>query len=164
MSTANAAVQGIIAYQFNDLSLLTEALQAPGVYTGTRVTPDGHKRMALLGDTVMKLALLDHWYGGGGSRGNSSPVRYLRLARAKLLLGTGDSLIQSQLSNSNLGIIGRQHGLEAHINNNPSQLGVVSDKTLATTVEAILGAVYLDCGKELENVKSVMRIFGLGPV
>lgn len=75
MSTANAAVQGIIAYQFNDPSRLTEALQAPGaliIYAGAPALPDGHKRMALLGDTVMKLALLDHWYGGGGSRGNSS--------------------------------------------------------------------------------------------
>ena len=77
MSAANVAVQGIIVYQFNDLSLLTEALQAPGslvMYAGARVLPDGHKRLALLGDTVLKLALLDHWYAGGGSRGKLSPV------------------------------------------------------------------------------------------
>ena len=74
MSPANAAVQGIIGYHFKDSWLLTEALQAPGVYTGTRVTTDGHRRLALLGDAVLKLALLDHWYAGGDSRGDSSPV------------------------------------------------------------------------------------------
>lgn len=61
-------------------------------------------------------------------------------------------------------MIGRQNGLQVYINNNPSQLGVVSDKTLATTVEAILGAVYLDSGKDLDIVKAVMRALGLGPV
>lgn len=74
MSTANDAVQDIIAYQFNDLSLLTEALQAPGSpirYAGTRAIPDGNKRLALLGDTVLELALLEHWYEGGSPRGTS---------------------------------------------------------------------------------------------
>lgn len=70
----------------------------------------------------------------------------------------------SQASNANLGTIGGQHGLRAYVNSNPAQQGVVSDLTLAATVEAILGAVYLDCDKDLDPVKAVMRIFGLGPV
>lgn len=77
MSVANVAVEAIIGYQFNDPSLLTEALQASGSpvrSAGTRAIPDGNKRLALLGDTVLKLALLDHWYEAGHPRGSSNSV------------------------------------------------------------------------------------------
>lgn len=72
-----AAVQAIIVHEFNDPSLLTESLQAAGsqiTFAGTRAIPDGNKRLALLGDTVLKLALLDHWYERGGSRGSPNPM------------------------------------------------------------------------------------------
>lgn len=60
-------------------------------------------------------------------------------------------------------MIGRQNGLEAYVNANPSQLGVVPNGTLAATVEAILGAVYLDTARDIDIVKAVMRALGLGP-
>jgi dsRNA-specific ribonuclease len=37
----------------------------------------------------------------------------------------------------------------------------VSDKLLATTVEAILGAIYLDSGKNMDNVSRAMGSLGL---
>jgi dsRNA-specific ribonuclease len=37
----------------------------------------------------------------------------------------------------------------------------VSDKTLATTVEALLGAVYLDSEKDMESVGQAMILLGL---
>ncbi|KAG7002085.1 IMP-specific 5'-nucleotidase 1 [Physcia stellaris] len=149
MSTANDAVQDIIAYQFNDLSLLTEALQAPGSpirYAGTRAIPDGNKRLALLGDTVLELALLEHWYEGGSPR------------------GAGHSYTEIEGNNNRLAMVARQHGLEAYVNNDPSRRGAVANSTLANTVEAILGAVYLDSNKDIDIVKAVMRIFTIGGV
>lgn len=47
-------------------------------------------------------------------------------------------------SNANLDRIGRQRGLQTFVNKNPSQGRDVSPITMAATVEAILGAVYLD--------------------
>jgi dsRNA-specific ribonuclease len=46
--------------------------------------------------------------------------------------------------------------LERCINPNPSQKGVVSDAQVADTVEAIIGAVFLDGG--LETAEYVMEI------
>jgi ribonuclease-3 len=56
----------------------------------------------------------------------------------------------------------RDAGLDQHIILHPGHIGRVSDKTLATTIEAILGAVYLDTAKDMEAVSSVMTVLGLG--
>ena len=65
--------QSIINYQFHRHSLLREALQAPGGETirgGERVVFDGNRRLALLGDEVIKVVLLDGWYTVLDERGN----------------------------------------------------------------------------------------------
>lgn len=51
-------------------------------------------------------------------------------------------------------------GNEVH--GNPSQRQVVSPTTMAATVEAILGVVYLD--SDLEMVGKVMQTLGLVPL
>ena len=63
--------------------------------------------------------------------------------------------------NANLDRIGRQLGLQRFVNGNPSQGQVVSPITMAATMEAILGAVYLD--SNLETVGEVMQTLGLIP-
>ena len=65
-------------------------------------------------------------------------------------------------SNANLEAVGRHNGLDQFVNTNPSSWGAVSSGTMAHTVEAILGAVYLDGG--MNSVQQVMRTLGLGPV
>lgn len=55
--------------------------------------------------------------------------------------------------NANLDRVGRELGLERFI------YGVLGGKTVADTVEAILGAVYLDSG--LKKVKEVMDTLDL---
>lgn len=62
-------------------------------------------------------------------------------------------------SNANLDRVGRQHGLQNYVNSNPSQRQIVSPITMAATMEAILGAVYLD--SNLEKVGEVMQTLGL---
>lgn len=62
-------------------------------------------------------------------------------------------------SNANLDRIGRQNGLHKYVNMNPSQGHAVSPITMTATVEAILGAVYLDSG--MEDVRKVMQTLGL---
>lgn len=66
------AVENIIGYNFNDPLVLWEALQAAGSTSrsaGTRRFPDGNKRMAVLGDTLLKLVLVHEWYDSADVRG-----------------------------------------------------------------------------------------------
>lgn len=71
--------QTAIKYRFNDPELLWEALQAAGspvfAIRGRRLL-DGNKRLALLGDTVLKLVLVRDCYVDDQSRGTGagSPV------------------------------------------------------------------------------------------
>lgn len=65
--------QAVLGYDFNDSDLLWEALQAAGspvFAVGGRYLPDGNKRLALLGDTVLKLVLVREWYTSGRDRGS----------------------------------------------------------------------------------------------
>ena len=65
--------QGIIGYNFTDQWLLWEALQAAGEPTklvGTRhIDTDGNKRLAIIGDAVIKLAIAEKWYASTEKRG-----------------------------------------------------------------------------------------------
>jgi ribonuclease-3 len=47
--------------------------------------------------------------------------------------------------------------LNNHITKNPSQGGTIPKAALASTVEAILGAVWLDSGKDINKVWFVME-------
>ena len=58
-------VQTIFDYVFQDASVLWEALQAPGSISydaDGRNFSNGNKRLALLGDAILKVGLLDEWY------------------------------------------------------------------------------------------------------
>lgn len=72
MNAHVAGVEAIVGRQFTDPNKLWEALQAAGspvLFIGTRRISDGHKRLALIGDSVLKLALISHWYAGTDPRG-----------------------------------------------------------------------------------------------
>ena len=72
MSEMVRGVQSIIAYDFNDHLILWEALQAAGsciTSAGTRRFPNGNKRLAILGDTILKLVLVSEWYESADTRG-----------------------------------------------------------------------------------------------
>ncbi len=60
------AVEAIIGYSFNNQELLWRALHAAGSPYGGQ---DGNKTMAMLGDAVLKLVLLDDLIPTGASRG-----------------------------------------------------------------------------------------------
>lgn len=77
-------VQSRIGYNFKHAPYLWEALQAPGsvVRTGEiegagtehhsrgfQRLPDGNRRLALLGDAILRLAIVEDWYKGEAVRG-----------------------------------------------------------------------------------------------
>lgn len=72
MSSMTRGVETIIGYNFNDTMILWEALQAAGStvrFVGTRRFDDGNKRLAVLGDTILKLVLVTKWYDSADARG-----------------------------------------------------------------------------------------------
>lgn len=147
MMTSIHGVEDIIGYHFTNPSMIWEALQAAGspVYViGNRRLVDGNKRLALLGDTVLQLALAETWLDANEPRARFDQIR----------LEVG--------SNPNLDRIGRETGLVAFVSKNPSQGNAVSFATMTATVEAVIGAVYLD--GDMTAVKRIMGTLGLAPV
>ena len=72
MSNMTRGVESIIGYSFTDPLILWEALQAAGSgvrSAGTRRFADGNKRLAVLGDTILKLVLVEEWYDSLDVRG-----------------------------------------------------------------------------------------------
>lgn len=67
---------------------------------------------------------------------------------------------QHLLSNKNLNRLGRDLGVEKLLVMNPGQV-LASDYMVATMIEAIIGAVYLD--GDMKAVEQLMVSLGLGP-
>ena len=70
-------VQTLITYQFNDGDILWEALHVPGAFAfdaGSRNLSNGNKRLALLGDAILKAAITIEWYGTCDTRGRFSMI------------------------------------------------------------------------------------------
>ncbi|KAL8901054.1 MAG: hypothetical protein Q9207_005390 [Kuettlingeria erythrocarpa] len=132
-------VQGIIGYVFNDPNLVVEAVSAAGSRTsfGNRQFADGNKRFAVLGDTVLQLALAQDWYDGNEPRGAFDEIR------------------QRVASNNNLNRVGLASNLDAFVYLAGGQ-SKIAPGTMAATVEALLGAVYLD-SNDVNTVKAVMQ-------
>lgn len=65
-------------------------------------------------------------------------------------------------SNRNLDKCGRDNDLEKYVNPHKSfKRGQIPPKTMAATVEALLGAVFIDSGENLKAVKIAMTGLGL---
>ena len=72
MSNMIRGVENIIDYRFTDPLILWEALQAAGSgisSAGSRRFPDGNKRLAVVGDTILELVLVEAWYNSTHVRG-----------------------------------------------------------------------------------------------
>ncbi|KAL3483844.1 ribonuclease III domain-containing protein [Aspergillus germanicus] len=123
---------------FENEDLIVEALRAAG-YLGSV----GNKELALIGDTVLRLYL-------------QVEGRARRLSR-----GAINDMVQRLSCNDNLTDRGSELGIGAYIQNNPSQGNAISPGLMATTVEAIIGAVFLDKNRELAAVEPVIALFGL---
>lgn len=62
----------------------------------------------------------------------------------------------TQATNQNLAQIGFSLGLNVYIQLNPSAQGVVPERLIATTMEAIIGAVYLDCNRDIIVIRRLI--------
>lgn len=81
------------------------------------------------------------------ARAQSLPDLAFVSEHADFAAATWTTIEQDTLRNTNLSQIGYIHGLDAAVILNDGTLRV-STKTMATTIEALLGAVYLDGGRD----------------
>ncbi|KAK4545520.1 hypothetical protein LTR36_002870 [Oleoguttula mirabilis] len=140
LAAAKVLVQRLAGYHFRNEDILMEAIDT----TGQRIS-QSNQRLALLGDAVLQHALLDDWYPNGTPKGN------------------GNAILSTVANNPNLAAVARRHGLDALVVTNPGHCGPLSTNTLATIVEALIGAVYLDSGKDLDTVKLALAGLELTP-
>ncbi|KAF1985768.1 RNAse III [Aulographum hederae CBS 113979] len=140
------ALEGLLHHTFANPDLLWEALQAPGariVRFSDRLDTDGNKRLALLGDACLRQSLVAEWL----------ETEHIRRAQNR---------ISTVLANNYLAQVGQDLELERYINNNRCQGSLISVGTMATTVEALVGAVFLDSGMDSQVVQALARELGLG--
>tara|TARA_Y100001001_G_scaffold46632_1_gene42005 strand:+ start:296 stop:979 length:684 start_codon:yes stop_codon:yes gene_type:complete len=128
-----------LGYDFNDNSLLDLAL------THRSHSKDNNERLEFLGDAVLDLILSDTLYQGYSlmDEGNLSRMR------ASIVNEKSLSLVASQLL------------INEHLILGPGEMtsgGSQRDSILANTLEAILGAVFVDGGYDsVENI--ILKIF-----
>lgn len=143
-------LQEITGYQFSDplnaCSALVASILASDRIPGynkrsgfTKPHHEGNKKLALLGDAVLRLVLAERGYDHDSYKG--------------MIQAT----ISSVLSNKNLNMVGRRNGIHTLVVTEVSTCGFVSDNMVATAVEATFGAVYVDSNRDVNAVKEVMR-------
>lgn len=64
-------------------------------------------------------------------------------------------------SKDKLAVLGRGLGFDTCIQNNVTNVQKISPYMMATAVEAIVGAMYLDCGKDLKVVRGLLDAMGI---
>jgi ribonuclease-3 len=72
-----------------------------------------------------------------------------------------NNVVSTRASNAYLAEQGFLRGLDNYVYNNPSQGNFVSDGLMATTMEAILGAVFLESDGNISVFQNVMVFLGL---
>ncbi|KAF4809534.1 Ribonuclease 3 [Colletotrichum tropicale] len=134
----------ILGYDFKDPRWLWEALQAAGspvTRVGTRSLREGNKRLAGLGDRII------------------SAVIVMNAVDDNLSIGDTNAQIQMCANNERLARLCDAVGLTRCIVRNPSQQGMVSQRTKADTLEAVVGAVFKDGG--LDAAEEVIEHLGI---
>lgn len=162
LSTAERirALEAILAYEFNDMALPRKALEA----AGATMAREGNKPLALIGDAILRLVLYELHYEEEASI--RLPHYYdvsLHCVIADKGIGVMTNAQNTRATNENLAQIGFSLGIDAYIQLNPSSQGVVNERLMATTMEAIIGAVYLDSGKNVMTTRLVvirLRVLG----
>ncbi|GAB7358334.1 hypothetical protein MBLNU230_g2406t1 [Neophaeotheca triangularis] len=136
-------IRAFTGHTFTDLDLIWKAINqrhVPG-------SINHNNRLALLGDSVIKTVLLLEWMPSAATT------------------ATASNEVSGVLSNANLARAGRYAGFSNWIvpADRHDEMFGLSDKKLATAVEALLGAIYLDSGLNVAAVKKAMQGFHLVP-
>ncbi|KAJ5605850.1 hypothetical protein N7510_008631 [Penicillium lagena] len=133
------ALESILGYIFKSKSLLDKSMESGGATEDQRDNRD----LAHVGDAAIRLSFYLDGYNRNGARGTTSVFHDMNA------------------SNANLALIGRSRGLDEYIHVNRSQQGQVFNKVMATAVEAIIGAVFIDSDHNIAVVQIVLVTLGI---
>ncbi|SMQ51454.1 unnamed protein product [Zymoseptoria tritici ST99CH_3D7] len=138
---SKALVEEVTRYSFKKAELIREALYPfkTAVIISDKLIKSGNWRLAILGDTVLKTALLDSRFGVNETLYETH------------IFG------QDRGTNAALAEAARRHGLRDLlvpfiVSRDPSS------KMLGTLVEAIIGAIWVDSDKDLAAVKRFLEV------
>jgi ribonuclease III len=135
-----AGLERRLGYRFLDRELLERALTHASYAHEHPPAPD-HDRLAFLGDAALSLVVAEHV----ASREPEAPVGVLTPRRAELVAGPRLARWALDLELPALLRLGRGEDQSG---------GRARESILATTLEAVLGAIYLEGG--LEAVRAVI--------
>ena len=149
----------ILDYEFNDREILIQALTAAhsiGNDAG-RIRFENNKRLAALGEVVLKLILVEIWLRRNETLGIS--VRWNLGMKAEERQGTLQDLQIRNLSNQALATIATQSGIESCISRSDRQqyLTESAPATLHTAVKALVGATWIDSGRDHEKTRRAIE-------
>jgi len=69
----------------------------------------------------------------------------------------------TRATNQNLSRIGFSLGIDHYIQLNPAAQGIIPERLMATTVEAIIGAVHFDCNKDITVLRRLISYLHVIP-
>lgn len=137
---AIAALEARLGHRFADTALVERALTHTS-YANEHPPTAHHEALALLGDAALSLVVAEHLYAVAPEE----PVGTLTQERADVVSGANLARWASELDLGPLLKLGRGEDQTG---------GRTRTSILATTLEAVLGVVYLEAG--LESVRSVV--------
>ncbi|KAF1956143.1 hypothetical protein CC80DRAFT_69997 [Byssothecium circinans] len=141
-------VEDIIGYKFKNKILCIEAIKLSGMnvpvyFDGILWPVRQNKRLALMGDRTLNMALCEMWYESGNSNSQYALMSSQVVARSALY-ATGKPL-----------------GFDESCFLMPPGSFKASQDQIAETFEAVVGAVYLDTGKQYDEVYKLIHRLGL---
>jgi dsRNA-specific ribonuclease len=136
------ALEPRLGYTFKNRMTCIEALKVTGelhslYFDGTIHEVGRNNRLALLGDRVLSLAVCEIWFHTEHSNKEHS------------------AMSQETVSRAALAITGRALGLHQRVLLTTG--GVATRDHIAETLEALLGAIYVDSGYDMNVVKAVIH-------
>ncbi|KJK75830.1 hypothetical protein H634G_09194 [Metarhizium anisopliae BRIP 53293] len=143
---ASNQIEHALQYKFKDPALLEEALVAAGAGPKKAKTAreKGNKVLALIGDALLRLVLVDDSVVAGQAPGKCQHI------------------ISAEASNNNLQKLQQEWKLARFIKTPFKNKGNVPRTTGASTMEALVGAVWLDSGRDLRVVHHVIHNLKIG--
>jgi ribonuclease-3 len=127
-----ATLEAKLGYRFRDAALLARALTHASYANEHPPTPD-HGSLALLGDAALSLVVAEHLH----ATAPDAPVGVLTPRRAEIVSGANLARWATELGLGDLLRLGRGEDQTG---------GRARPSILATTLEAVLGAIYLESG------------------
>ncbi|KAM7275444.1 hypothetical protein ACFE04_017310 [Oxalis oulophora] len=154
-------VERILGYKFNDKNLLQQAFTDSSYGSTSSDNNLSYERLEFVGDSVLNLAIVNELYStypnlapGGLTELRAANVDTEKLARVSMKLGLHKylrhkkRLLQEQIRTFESAIL--EYPLH-------SKGLVEAPKALADLTEAVIGAVYIDCNNNLDNVWQVFK-------